>query len=125
MGKFGLNSFYGDIPGGLFNKRVDTIFLNNNQFEGELPQNLGNSPASVINLANKKFSENIPVSFGLASSKLKEILLLNNQLTGCIPEGVGMFSEMQVFDVSRDALIDHLPDTISCLSDIEVLNLPP
>ncbi|KAK8602292.1 hypothetical protein V6N13_058064 [Hibiscus sabdariffa] len=117
------NSFSGLIPGDLFNKRLDAIFLNNNQFEGELPQNLANSPASVINLANNKFSGNIPVSFGLASSKLKEILLLNNQLTGCIPEGVGLFSEMQVFDVSRNSLMGHLPDTISCLSDIEVLNL--
>ncbi|GMI97769.1 hypothetical protein HRI_003446300 [Hibiscus trionum] len=81
------NSFSGSIPDELFHKRLDAIFLNNNQFEGELPQNLGYSPASVINLANNKLSGNIPVSFGLASSKLKEILLLNNQLTGCIPDG--------------------------------------
>ncbi|XWS72115.1 hypothetical protein CRYUN_Cryun02cG0012700 [Craigia yunnanensis] len=117
------NSFSGAVPEDLFNKRLDAIILNNNQFEGELPQNLGNSPASVINLANNKFSGNIPASFGFMSSKLKEILLLNNQLTGCIPEGVGLFSEMQVFDVSHNSLMGHLPDTISCLSDIEVLNL--
>ncbi|KAG4141292.1 hypothetical protein ERO13_D06G067200v2 [Gossypium hirsutum] len=117
------NSFSGPVPEDLFNKRLDAIFLNNNQFEGELPQNLGNSPASVINLANNIFSGNIPASFGIASSKLKEILLLNNQLTGCIPQGIGLFSEMQVFDVSHNSLMGHLPDTISCLSDIEVLNL--
>ena len=56
-------------------------------------------------------------------SKIKEILFLNNQLTGCIPEGVGLFTEMQVLDVSFNALMGHLPDTISCLQDIEVLNL--
>ncbi|KAE8682817.1 acid phosphatase 1-like [Hibiscus syriacus] len=112
------NHFSGPFP-----TKTRCHLLNNNQFEGELPQNLGNSPASVINLANNKFSGNIPVSFGLSGSKLKEILLLNNQLTGCIPDGVGLFSEMQVFDVSRNSLMGHLPDTISCLSDIEVLNL--
>ncbi|XP_039028227.1 leucine-rich repeat extensin-like protein 6 [Hibiscus syriacus] len=117
------NNFSGSIPENLFNKGLDAIFLNNNQFEGELPANLGNSPASVINLANNKFSGNIPSSFGFMSSKLKEILLLNNQLTGCIPQGVGMFSEMQVFDVSQNSLMGHLPDTMSCLTDIEVLNL--
>ncbi|KAK8547219.1 hypothetical protein V6N13_097936 [Hibiscus sabdariffa] len=117
------NSFSGPVPQDLFNKGLDAIFLNNNQFEGEIPQNLGNSPASVINLANNKFSGNIPASFSFSSSKLKEILLLNNQLTGCIPQGVGLFSEMQVFDVSHNSLMGHLPDTISCLSDIEVLNL--
>ncbi|KAJ7973759.1 Leucine-rich repeat family protein / extensin family protein [Quillaja saponaria] len=117
------NQFSGLIPEELFDKKLDAIFVNNNQFEGELPQNLGNSPASVINLANNKFSGNIPTSFGFMGSQLKEILFLNNQLTGCIPEGVGLFTEMQVLDVSFNSLMGHLPDTISCLQDIEVLNL--
>lgn len=117
------NSFSGSLPQELFNKNLDAIFLNNNQFEGEIPQNLGNSPASVINLANNKLSGNIPASFGFMGSKIKEILFLNNQLTGCIPEGVGLFTEMQVLDVSFNALMGHLPDTLSCLQNIEVLNL--
>ncbi|KAL1064793.1 hypothetical protein V6Z11_D13G236900 [Gossypium hirsutum] len=117
------NNFSGTIPEDLFYKRLDAIFLNNNQFEGELPSNIGNSPASVINLANNKFIGNIPASFGFMRSKLKEVLFLNNQLTGCIPQSVGLFSEMQVFDVSHNSLMGHLPDTMSCMSDIEVLNL--
>lgn len=117
------NSFSGPLPDDLFNKNLDAIFLNNNQFEGEIPQNLGNSPASVINLANNKFSGSIPASFGFMGSKLKEILFLNNQLTGCIPEGVGIFTQMQVLDVSYNSLMGHLPDTMSCLQDMEVLNL--
>ncbi|XP_041006277.1 leucine-rich repeat extensin-like protein 4 [Juglans microcarpa x Juglans regia] len=117
------NEFSGSIPDDLFNKKLDAIFLNNNQFEGQLPQNLANSPASVINLANNKFSGNIPISFGFMGSNLKEILFLNNRLTGCIPEGVGLFTEMQVLDVSSNSLMGHLPDTISCLENMEVLNL--
>ncbi|KAJ6407157.1 hypothetical protein OIU84_010626 [Salix udensis] len=117
------NSFSGPIPEDVFNKKLDAIFLNNNQFDSQIPQNLGNSPASVINLANNKLSGNIPSSFGLMSSKVKEILFLNNQLTGCIPQGVGLFTEMQVLDVSYNSLMGHLPDTISCLNQIEVLNL--
>ncbi|XP_045792461.1 leucine-rich repeat extensin-like protein 4 isoform X2 [Trifolium pratense] len=111
------------LPQELFNKNLDAIFLNNNQFEGEIPTNLGNSPASVINLANNKLSGNIPASFGFMGSKIKEILFLNNQLTGCIPEGVGLFTEMEVLDVSFNSLMGHLPDTLSCLQNIEVLNL--
>ncbi|KAK4781215.1 hypothetical protein SAY87_017321 [Trapa incisa] len=56
-------------------------------------------------------------------SKVREILLLNNQLTGCIPEGLGLFSNVEVFDVSYNSLTGQLPDTISCLDRIEVLNL--
>lgn len=117
------NNFSGSLPEELFNKKLDAIFLNNNNFGGEIPQNLGNSPASVINLANNKLSGNIPFSFGFMSSRLKEILFLNNQLTGCIPQGVGIFTEMQVLDVSFNSLMGHLPDTMSCLKEIEVLNL--
>lgn len=117
------NSFSGPIPEDLFNKKLDAIFLNNNQFDGELPQNLGNSPSSVINLANNKFTGNIPFSLGYMGPRIKEILFLNNQLTGCIPEGVGMWADLQVLDVSFNSLMGHLPDTLSCLSGIEVLNL--
>ncbi|WJX26013.1 hypothetical protein P8452_14996 [Trifolium repens] len=117
------NQLSGSLPQELFNKNLDAIFLNNNQFEGEIPTNLGNSPASVINLANNKLSGNIPASFGFMGSKIKEILFLNNQLTGCIPEGVGLFTEMEVLDVSFNSLMGHLPDTLSCLQNIEVLNL--
>ncbi|KAK4432950.1 Leucine-rich repeat extensin-like protein 2 [Sesamum alatum] len=111
------NSFSGRIPEDLFNKKLDAIFLNNNLFDGELPENLGNSPASVVNLANNKFTGAIP--FSLSYMGIKEILFLNNQLTGCIPEGVGMWTDLQVLDVSSNSLTGHLPDSLSCLSDIE------
>uniref|UniRef100_A0A6N2MLR9 Cell wall hydroxyproline-rich glycoprotein n=1 Tax=Salix viminalis TaxID=40686 RepID=A0A6N2MLR9_SALVM len=91
------NSFSGPIPEDVFNKKLDAIFLNNNQFDSQIPQNLGNSPASVINLANNKLMETF--------------------------QGVGLFTEMQVLDVSYNSLMGHLPDTISCLNQIEVLNL--
>ncbi|KAL0410565.1 UNVERIFIED_CONTAM: hypothetical protein Slati_3646200 [Sesamum latifolium] len=54
---------------------------------------------------------------------IKEILFLNNQLTGCIPQGVGMWADLQVLDVSSNSLMGHLPDSLSCLSAIEVLNV--
>ncbi|XP_010267100.1 PREDICTED: leucine-rich repeat extensin-like protein 4 [Nelumbo nucifera] len=117
------NYFSGPIPEELFNKRLDAIFLNNNQFEGQIPSNFGNSPASVINLANNKFSGNIPPSFGYMGTALKEVLFLNNQLTGCIPEGVGFLTQVEVMDVSFNSLTGHLPDSISCLNEIEVLNI--
>ncbi|KAF3494264.1 hypothetical protein DY000_02057351 [Brassica cretica] len=107
----------------LFNKQLDAILLNNNGFTGDIPGNLGSSSASLVNLANNKLSGEIPTSFGISGSKLKEVLFLNNQLTGCIPESVGLFSDIEVLDVSFNSLMGHVPDTISCLSEIEVLNL--
>uniref|UniRef100_A0A5B7ATS8 Cell wall hydroxyproline-rich glycoprotein n=1 Tax=Davidia involucrata TaxID=16924 RepID=A0A5B7ATS8_DAVIN len=117
------NNFTGPIPEDVFNKQLDAIFLNNNNFDGGIPPNLGNSPASVINLANNKFNGEIPFSFGYMGPRLKEILFLNNQLTGCIPEGVGLWQDLQVLDVSFNSLLGHLPDSLSCLDGIQVLNL--
>lgn len=117
------NSFSGAIPEELFEGKLDAVFLNNNQFEGELPPSLGNSQASVVNLANNRFSGSMPSVFGAMASRIKEILFLNNELTGCIPEAVGFFSKVKVFDVSYNSLTGHLPDTVSCLYQIEVLNL--
>lgn len=117
------NSFSGAILEELFEGKLDAVFLNDNQFEGELPQSLGNSQASVINLANNRFSGSIPSELGAMASRIKEILFLNNQLTGCIPEAISFFSGVKVFDVSYNSLTGHLPDTVSCLNQIEVLNL--
>lgn len=117
------NNFSGQLPEELFTKFLDAIFLNNNMFEGQIPQSLGNSPASVITLANNRLSGSIPPSFAYMGPGIKEILFLNNHLTGCIPEGVGFLTEMEVLDVSHNSLTGHLPETISCLSGIEVLNL--
>ncbi|XP_068648170.1 leucine-rich repeat extensin-like protein 4 [Aristolochia californica] len=117
------NRFTGSLPEELFNKNLDAIFLNSNLFDGQIPQSLGNSPASVINVANNRFVGNIPASFGYMGPRIKEILFLNNNLTGCIPEGVGLLSEIELLDVSFNSLSGHLPDTMACLSEIEVLNL--
>ncbi|KAH7851658.1 hypothetical protein Vadar_014943 [Vaccinium darrowii] len=117
------NNFSGPIPEDIFNKRLDVILLNHNKFDGQIPLNLGNSPASVITLANNRFSGNIPFSLANVGPRLKEILFLNNHLTGGIPEGVGLWQDLRVLDVSYNSLSGDLPDSLSCLGDIEVLNL--
>ncbi|URE18604.1 Leucine rich repeat N-terminal domain [Musa troglodytarum] len=117
------NSFSGEVPDELFVGGLDGIFLNNNQFEGQIPMILWNSQASVITLANNKFSGSIPASFGHAGPGIREALFLNNELTGCIPEGIGFLSDVEVLDLSFNSLTGHLPSSLSCLSDIEVLNI--
>ncbi|WOL09296.1 leucine-rich repeat extensin-like protein 4 [Canna indica] len=117
------NSFSGEVPDELFVKNLDAIFLNNNQFEGQIPMSLWASPASVITLANNRFSGSIPASFGYMGSSIREVLFLNNMLTGCVPEGVGFLSDVEVLDLSFNSLTGQLPSSLSCLSDIEVLNI--
>ncbi|GAU34887.1 hypothetical protein TSUD_144180 [Trifolium subterraneum] len=96
------------------------LHLNSNRFSGTVPETF----KDLVSLQELDLSSNqLSASFGFMGSKIKEILFLNNQLTGCIPEGVGLFTEMEVLDVSFNSLMGHLPDTLSCLQNIEVLNL--
>ncbi|CAN6441348.1 unnamed protein product [Victoria cruziana] len=117
------NRFFGPIPYELFAMGLDAIFLNNNEFDSQIPMNMGSSSASVINLANNNFSGTLPTDFGYIGSRLREILFLNNELTGCIPEGVGLFTEMVVLDLSYNSLRGELPNSLACLSGMEVLNV--
>ncbi|CAL9117805.1 unnamed protein product [Musa textilis] len=117
------NSFSGELPDELFEKDLDAIILNNNQFEGQIPMNLWASPASVITLANNEFSGSIPANFGYTGSGIREVLFLNNKLTGCIPQAVGLLDDIEVLDLSFNSLTGHVPSSLSCLSDIEVLNV--
>ncbi|KAG6479122.1 hypothetical protein ZIOFF_062583 [Zingiber officinale] len=120
------NSFSGELPDDIFEKPLDAIFLNDNHFQGRIPASLWASTASVITLANNHFSGDIPPTFGsymINYSGVRELLLLNNDLTGCIPDAVGFLGAIQVLDLSFNSLSGHVPSSVSCLADIEVLNL--
>lgn len=124
------NAFSGEVPPEVFAKELDAVFLNDNQFEGQIPDTLWASPATVITLANNHFTGAVPAAYEFgagagagAGGRVREVLFLNNNLTGCVPEALGFLPSMQVLDLSYNALSGHLPGTLSCLSGIEVLNL--
>uniref|UniRef100_A0A0D3G436 non-specific serine/threonine protein kinase n=1 Tax=Oryza barthii TaxID=65489 RepID=A0A0D3G436_9ORYZ len=107
------NAFSGGIPAEAFAKSsLDALFLNNNQFDGEIPETLWSSPATVITLANNRLT-----------GRVREVLFLNNKLSGCIPEELGFLPTIEVLDLSYNSLSGHLPPTLSCLAGIEVLNI--
>ncbi|KAK3040316.1 hypothetical protein RJ639_029370 [Escallonia herrerae] len=87
---------------------------------GDERVNLGISPAPRTKLANNRLSGEIPYSFGYMVPGLKEILFLNNQFTGCIPQVVGLWQDLQVFVLSFNSWMGHFPDSISCFNEIQV-----
>ncbi|KAJ9175268.1 hypothetical protein P3X46_013839 [Hevea brasiliensis] len=117
------NSFTGSVPPQIFDQRLDVLFLNNNNFMQKLPDALGSTPALYLTLANNKFTGPIPRTIFNVSSTLTEILLLNNQLTGCIPYELGLLREVVLFDASNNLLTGPLPCSLGCLAKIEQLNL--
>jgi Leucine-rich repeat (LRR) protein len=118
------NLFTGTVPQQIFTQTyLDAIFLNNNNFLQTLPNNLGQTTASYITFANNKFTGPIPPSIGKASSTLIEVLLLNNQLTGCLPYEIGFLQNLELFDAGGNLLTGPLPLSFGCLKKVEQLNL--
>ncbi|CAK7347500.1 unnamed protein product [Dovyalis caffra] len=116
------NFFTGAVPPQIFTQNLDVLFLNNNNFTTRLPDNLGSTHILYLTLANNKFIGPIPSGIFKAFSSLSEVLLLNNQLTGCLPYEVGLLKEAIVFDAGNNKLTGPLPIALSCLEKVEQLN---
>ncbi|KQK00349.1 uncharacterized protein At4g06744 [Brachypodium distachyon] len=112
---------WGMIPAGATSARA--LLLNYNDLSGALPANIGFSKLSYFALANNKLTGPIPSSIGQAKDTLFELLLLNNQLSGCLPHELGMLTKTTVIDAGKNQLTGPIPPSFSCLSSVEQLNL--
>ncbi|KAF7090004.1 hypothetical protein CFC21_092839 [Triticum aestivum] len=99
------------------------LLLNSNSLSGTLPANLGFSKLSYLALANNKLTGAIPPSIAHMQDSLLEMLLLNNQLSGCLPNELGMLTKTAVIDAGMNQLTGPIPSSFSCLSSVEQLNL--
>lgn len=99
------------------------LLLNRNNLSGPLPSNLGFSKLSYLALANNKLTGPIPPSISKLEDSLFEVLLLNNQLSGCLPHELGMLTKAAVIDAGMNQLTGPIPSSFSCLSSVEQLNL--
>ncbi|KAK6136891.1 hypothetical protein DH2020_029377 [Rehmannia glutinosa] len=117
------NKFSGMVPPQVFMLDVDVLYINNNNLMQKLPDNLGSTPALYLTLANNNFTGPIPKSIGQAAQTLIEVLLLNNQLSGCLPCEIGLLEKATLFDASRNFLTGPIPKSFACLGRMEILNL--
>ncbi|GMH23249.1 hypothetical protein Nepgr_025092 [Nepenthes gracilis] len=115
------NRFSGSVPPAIFTQNLDVLFLNDNNFMSNLPT-VSNYHISYLTLADNKFSCPIPSDIYKTLSALTEVLLLNNQLMGCLPSELGLLKGVTVFDVSKTMLTGPLPFSLACLEEVEVLN---
>ncbi|KAJ1255385.1 hypothetical protein BS78_K248300 [Paspalum vaginatum] len=111
------------IPGFPWVTDAKALLLNYNNLFGQLPANLGFSKLSYLALANNKLTGPIPPSISHLQDSLFEVLLLNNQLSGCLPHELGMLHRATVIDAGMNQLTGPIPSSFSCLSSVEQLNL--
>lgn len=110
----------GIIPGVADGK---ALLLNYNDLSGQLPADLGFSKLSFLALANNRLTGPIPPSVAHLKDSLLEVLLLNNQLSGCLAPELGMLAKAAVIDAGMNQLTGPIPSSFSCLISVEQLNL--
>jgi Leucine rich repeat/Leucine rich repeat N-terminal domain len=117
------NKFKGQVPYEIFDRDFDAVFINNNKFKFTLPENIGNSKASVLVLANNKLKGCIPKSIMNMRHTLNELILLNANITSCIPPEIGNLDQLTVFDISFNNIEGTLPESIGNMKKLEQLDV--
>lgn len=118
------NMFSGWVPPRIFTLDLDFLFINNNRFAPQqLPDTLGTPRALFISLANSRYVGPIPSSIGGAAKRLVEILLLNNNLSGCLPTEIGQLVRLRYFNAGQNQLTGPIPLSFACLRNMQSLSL--
>ncbi|OEL32699.1 Leucine-rich repeat extensin-like protein 4 [Dichanthelium oligosanthes] len=85
--------------------------------------NFGNSPASVVILVHNSFGECLPARVANMFGTLNKIMLINNGLTSCFPQEIGLLRELTVLDVSFNELAGPLPPEVALMRKLEQLDV--
>ncbi|XP_019176965.1 PREDICTED: probable leucine-rich repeat receptor-like protein kinase At5g49770 [Ipomoea nil] len=126
-----LNKFIGPIPPSLGQlSELYWLDLADNQLTGSIPVSDGNTPGLDMLVGTKhfhfggnKFSGEIPAQLFSSNMKLKHLLLERNQLTGSIPETLGLVQSLEVVRLDRNLLSGSVPSNLNNLTSVSELFL--
>ncbi|KAI3443426.1 hypothetical protein Pfo_000091 [Paulownia fortunei] len=106
------NNFYGDIPPQLGHLcgTLEEIDLSENQLTGGLPSTFAFCSSLLsLNLGNNQLSDNFLGTIISSITNLRYLHLPFNNISGSIPESLKNFTQLQVLDLSANALTGNLP----------------
>ncbi|KAL6992123.1 hypothetical protein U1Q18_010230 [Sarracenia purpurea var. burkii] len=117
--RLGQNYLSGSIPNGFFYlPELSLMELQNNYLTGQFEEEIGSklpSKLSQLNLSNNRLSGSLPASIGEFSS-LNILLLNGNRFTGDIPSDIGRLKNILKLDMSRNNFSGPVPPEIgNCL----------
>ncbi|XP_068651808.1 leucine-rich repeat receptor-like serine/threonine-protein kinase BAM1 [Aristolochia californica] len=125
--RLGQNYLNGTIPNSfLYLPEVHLMELHNNYLSGTLLENPNTSlrPTKLdeLNLSNNLLSGPLPSSVSNFSS-LQILLLGQNHFTGQLPPSVGELHQIQKLDISRNGFSEQIPPEILSCSHLTYLDL--
>ncbi|KAL0903312.1 hypothetical protein M5K25_027681 [Dendrobium thyrsiflorum] len=150
----GLNQFKGPIPASLPNaSKLYIIDMSNNKFNGIIPSGLGrlrglsvvkleynqlesndhsswqfldaltnSSHLKILSLLDNKLSGTLPQSIANLSTTVQWVTFFN-QISGSIPSGIGNLINLITLTLGSNLLTGAIPESIGKLARLELLNL--
>ncbi|KAK6157016.1 hypothetical protein DH2020_011264 [Rehmannia glutinosa] len=125
--RLGQNFLNGSIPSGfIYLPELNFLELQNNMLSGHLSEN-GNSESNQtklrqINLSNNQLSGPLPFSISSFSS-LEIVLFSGNSFSGQIPPSIGELHQVVKLDLSGNVLTGEIPHEIGKCAHLNYLDL--
>lgn len=147
----GGNQLTGEIPASLGNlSKLSLLSLRENHLSGQVPPTLGENTAlymldlsqnnlvgnldffsdlskcrqlQTLNLQVNSFTGFVPSSVGNLTSRLVNIILSYNKLTGGLPVAISNISSLQWLEVSSNLLNKPIPESVGMLANLVHLDL--
>ncbi|KAH6762585.1 Leucine-rich receptor-like protein kinase family protein [Perilla frutescens var. hirtella] len=125
--RLGENYFNGSIPSNLiYLPQLNFLELHNNMLSGSLSENIDSSSNQTklgqMNLSNNKLSGPLPFSLSNFSS-LQILLLSSNNFSGTIPPSIGELHQAVKVDLSSNSLTGEIPHEIGNCLHLNYLDL--
>ncbi|KAH9609565.1 hypothetical protein KSS87_010975 [Heliosperma pusillum] len=125
------NQFIGPIPHSIGNlSNLMWLDLSDNHLNGTLPVSNKTTPgldmllkAHHFHLGQNRLSGEIPLGLFSSQMALVHIILNDNQLSGTIPDTVGLVKTLEVIRLDRNKLTGIVPDNLNTLTSITELYL--
>ncbi|XP_034690360.1 receptor-like protein EIX2 [Vitis riparia] len=124
------NNFNTTLPGWLFNiSTLMDLYLNHATIKGPIPHVNLLSLRNLVTLDlsfNYIGSEGIELVNGLSActnNSLEELNLGGNQVSGQLPDSLGLFKNLKSLDLSSNNIVGPFPHSIQHLTNLESLHL--
>ncbi|XP_027913209.1 probable LRR receptor-like serine/threonine-protein kinase At3g47570 [Vigna unguiculata] len=124
------NNIYGQVPSMGKQRHLQSLTLGLNNLGDNSPNDLeflksltNCSELQVLSLAYNNFGGRLPNSLGNLSTKLSELYLGGNQISGDIPATCGNLIGLILFTMERNLIHGIIPITLAKLQKLQVLDL--
>ncbi|BAT99702.1 hypothetical protein VIGAN_10121000 [Vigna angularis var. angularis] len=121
------NQLSGKIPEAILPSRLESLSLLFNFLEGEIPKSFGNTcTLRSLDMSNNRLSGQFSLIFqhlsGCAKNVLQDLKLEGNNINGTFPD-LSRFSNLKILDLSENQLSGELPEGNQLPSQLQSLSI--